>query len=112
MTDLVPLCRLDDVPEGEARGFNHGEGAATRELFILRRGDRAYVYENSCPHTGVMLEWQPDVFLNVEKTHIQCATHGALFRIEDGFCVHGPCVGKHLTAVPAKIKDGIVYLSG
>ena len=108
----MPLCRLDDVPEGEARGFSHGEGAATRELFILRRGEHTLVYENSCPHTGVTLDWQPDVFLNVEKTHIQCATHGALFRIEDGLCVHGPCIGMHLRPVPARIEDGIVYLAG
>lgn len=112
MSDLIPLCRLDDVPDGGARGFTVGGGAAARELFVLRKGDQAYVYENSCPHTGVMLDWQPDVFLNVERTHIQCATHGALFRIEDGLCVHGPCVGAHLTPRPVRIEQGLVYLTG
>lgn len=110
MGDAAILCRLDELPDGEARGFSIGEGAAERELFIVRKGQRVFVYENACPHTGATLDWQPDVFLDVEKRFIQCATHGALFRIEDGFCVHGPCIGGHLTALPARVEDGFVYL--
>jgi len=109
--EALPICRLDDVPDGEARGFTIGDGATERAYFIVRRGERAFVYENSCPHTGVTLDWQPDVFMDVEKRFIQCATHGALFRIEDGFCVHGPCVGAYLTARPVRIDQGLVYLT-
>ena len=110
MTDPVVLCRLDEIPDGGCKGFLMGAGAARRELFGVRRGVRVFVYENSCPHTGGPLDWQPDVFLDVEKTYIQCATHGALFRIEDGFCVHGPCIGDNLIAVPAQIEGGQVCL--
>ncbi len=110
MTEPIALCRLDEIPDGGCKGFVLGIGAATRELFGVRRGSRVFLYENSCPHTGGPLDWQPDIFLDVEKAHIQCATHGALFRIEDGYCVHGPCLGRHLTALRARIEAGQVWL--
>jgi nitrite reductase/ring-hydroxylating ferredoxin subunit len=65
---------------------------------------RVVAYRNSCPHTGGPLDWVPDQFLNLDGDLIQCATHDALFRIEDGVCVKGPCVGRSLTAVPVVIE--------
>ena len=41
---------------------------------------------------------------------IQCANHGALFVIENGECVAGPCNGKALIALPFDIVDGYVEL--
>lgn len=65
----------------------------------VRRGGEVYVYANRCPHRGVALEWQPDEFLDASASLIQCATHGALFLIENGECVAGPCEGKSLRAI-------------
>jgi nitrite reductase/ring-hydroxylating ferredoxin subunit len=106
------LCRLADVPDGGSRGFIVGEGTGAEEMFIVRRGGQVFVYRNSCPHTGASLDWQPDVFLDPERRYIQCATHGALFRIEVGYCLHGPCLGSHLSPVPTVVTDGIVYRAG
>jgi nitrite reductase/ring-hydroxylating ferredoxin subunit len=64
--------------------------------FVLRQGESLYGYVNSCPHTGVALNWQPGQFLDITGELIQCAMHGALFRIEDGVCLRGPCVGRSL----------------
>ena len=41
---------------------------------------------------------------------IQCANHGALFVIENGECVAGPCSGEALVALPFDIVDGYVEL--
>lgn len=92
------LCASGDLPEASSRGFNL-DGHA---LFAVRRNQRAYVYINRCPHRGVALEWQPDQFLDQSASLIQCATHGALFLIESGECVAGPCAGEHLTALPCR----------
>ena len=81
-----------------------------REIFVVRQGDRVYAYFNQCPHTGGPLDWVPDQFLNLEQDHIQCATHAALFRIQDGLCVAGPCSGDRLTAVPAHVEDGAIVI--
>lgn len=105
------LCRLDEIAEGEARGFPGPPGDFVG-LFAVRRGDAVHVYANSCPHLGVPLDWSPDEFLDATGTLIQCATHGALFRIADGTCVKGPCAGEALRALPAVVRDGEVWVKG
>jgi nitrite reductase/ring-hydroxylating ferredoxin subunit len=57
------------------------------------------------------LEWQPNQFLDYEKQFIQCATHGALFGIDDGICIAGPCPGEQLEALPVEVRDGEVWLT-
>ena len=93
------LCRLADLPDGDSKGFDRGDGAEPREVFVVREGRRLYGYVNSCPHLGTPLEFQPDRFLSADGSHILCSTHGALFRIEDGYCLAGPCAGRSLEAV-------------
>jgi len=105
-----PLCRLDEIVEPGSRGFRIGSGSETRAVFVVRHGGRVVAYENSCPHLGSPLDWVPDRFLDLEKRHILCATHGALFRIEDGLCVSGPCAGKSLKPVRMRIEAGSLYL--
>ncbi|WP_040265390.1 Rieske (2Fe-2S) protein [Pseudomonas rhodesiae] len=69
------------------------------KLLAVRRDGIAYFYINRCPHRGVALEWQPGQFLDDSASLIQCATHGALFLIETGECIAGPCAGKSLVAL-------------
>jgi nitrite reductase/ring-hydroxylating ferredoxin subunit len=103
------LCRLDDIPDGGAKGFDPSPGRFTG-LFAVRRGGAVWVYLNSCPHLGVSLDIAPDRFLDARRQHIQCSTHGALFRIEDGFCLKGPCAGERLTPIAARIDGGVVLV--
>lgn len=103
------LCRLDEIPDGAARGFGPAPGGFTG-LFAVRRGDAAYAYVNACPHLGVALDWAPDRFLTADGQLVACSTHGALFRIEDGHCVSGPCAGARLEAVPVTIRDGVLLV--
>ena len=85
---MRPLCRLDDIPDGESRGFDPANGGFTG-LFAIRRGNTVYAYVNSCPHIGVPLDWTPHRFLTRDRTKILCATPGAEFRIETGECTTG-----------------------
>ena len=111
MTDS--LCLLEEIPEGAGRGFSLKSGATGNDIgnqrgldiLIVRSGDRAFGYVNSCPHARSPLDWTPDRFMSRDGRHIQCATHGALFEIGTGLCVSGPCVGKHLTPVPVIVTD-------
>jgi len=89
------LCPSEALSEGCSRGFEY----AGLRVFAVRREGRVYAYQNRCPHRGVPLEWQPDQFLDASASLIQCATHGALFLIETGECVAGPCAGQSLTAL-------------
>jgi nitrite reductase/ring-hydroxylating ferredoxin subunit len=109
---LLRLCRLDEIPDPGARGFGVRTVAGPLDIFVVRRGDAVFAYSNHCPHTGGPLDWQPDQFLNLERTLIQCSTHLALFRIEDGRCLAGPCAGQALTAVEATLDTGWVMVEG
>lgn len=107
------LCRLDDIEDGQAKGFTLGTGLEAREIFVVREDDRVLGYVNSCPHLGTPLNWQDDVFISDDSGLILCATHGALFEIADGACVSGPCEGQALEAVPVAVDaQGRVVLSG
>ena len=79
-------------------------------IFVVHRDGQFYAYINSCPHTGASLEWLEDRFLDIENTFIQCSNHDALFEIDSGLCVAGPCVGNHLTAVIVNIMNGRIYV--
>jgi len=41
---------------------------------------------------------------------IQCSTHGALFNIETGECLQGPCLGQSLQAIAHEVKDGKICI--
>lgn len=105
----VVLCRDDEIGEGEARGFLVGEGAARRDVILVRRGGLLRAYVNSCPHQGTPLETFPDQFMDADGLLV-CSTHGARFRVEDGFCVSGPCAGKMLQAIVFTVDDGAVVV--
>lgn len=92
---MLLLCPSAELGEGQSRGFSH-DGL---ELLGVRREGRVYLYRNRCPHRGVPLNWQPDTFLDSSASLITCARHGALFLIESGECVAGPCEGESLQAV-------------
>jgi nitrite reductase/ring-hydroxylating ferredoxin subunit len=104
---MFRLCASSAIAEGQSRGLHHGALA----LLAVRRQGRLYLYRNRCPHRGIALEWQPDRFLDDSGSLIQCATHGALFLIENGECVSGPCPGQSLQPVAFEERDGEVWLT-
>ena len=103
---MIRLCAVTELNDTGSKSFHNQRG----HIFVVRKGEHIYAYENNCPHYGVNLEWQPDQFLDAEQRLIQCANHGAQFLIETGECIAGPCIGEYLTAVPCEVRDGVVYL--
>lgn len=95
------LCLVQDIDESTAKGFSIDESA----LFAVKHDGQIYVYENSCPHIGINLEFQENQFLDMDKRFIQCSNHNALFEIESGHCISGPCQGKSLKAIPFEIEN-------
>jgi nitrite reductase/ring-hydroxylating ferredoxin subunit len=104
------LCALADLPEGRAVPFQVGEGDWPLRGLLVRRGDAVIAFENRCPHAGHRLDFPPGKFMTPDGTWLRCASHGALFRPEDGECVAGPCTGERLRIVATEIRDGMVTL--
>jgi nitrite reductase/ring-hydroxylating ferredoxin subunit len=56
----------------------------------------------------VPLAQKLDQYVSSQHDHIECSWHGALFRVEDGFCVAGPCRAQSLKAWPVAVEDGMI----
>ncbi|MFT5578453.1 MAG: nitrite reductase/ring-hydroxylating ferredoxin subunit [Paraglaciecola psychrophila] len=103
---MTLLGHINDIDDDSSKGFSVGED----RLFAVKKGGELVIYRNKCPHLGVELNWLEDQFLDSEGALIHCTTHGALFLIEDGSCVAGPCLGKSLETVKFDLIEGEIYL--
>ncbi|MCF6188991.1 MAG: Rieske (2Fe-2S) protein [Cocleimonas sp.] len=106
------LCQLSELEDLSSKSFSVKIKRKKTDIFVIRKDDQVYAYQNVCPHAQAPLEWNPDEFLDAEKENIICALHGAIFSIEGGGCLGGPCEGIGLTAVPVEVQEGeIVVIS-
>ena len=103
---MIKLIPTDDIDEGTSRGIERN----SKYLFAIKKDDLFHIYLNSCPHLGTPLEWLEDQFLDEDGALIRCATHGALFDIESGQCLVGPCKGKSLRKIPFVVREGIIMI--
>lgn len=106
MTKLIKVAPIEELPESGSKGFQLIDGQWLLDFFIVRSDSTYYAYLNQCPHTGIGLNWKPNEFLNSDGNLIQCSTHGAQFRIEDGYCLYGPCAGQSLKPIELQIQEG------
>ena len=106
----VVLCQLEDIEDGGSAGFTSKVDGKPRMLLAVRKGGEVFVYINSCPHIGVPLDIHAGKFLSRDQGHIICSTHGALFEIEDGLCILGPCRNAYLKAVMVSVEDSSVLI--
>ncbi|MDO8608436.1 MAG: Rieske (2Fe-2S) protein [Phaeospirillum sp.] len=106
-----PLCALDDIDDPGAKGFTVTRDGGHVRIFVVRRGAEVFGYVNSCPHVGAPLDIEADKFLDIFKTGILCANHFALFEIESGHCVRGPCNGRDLQRFPVTVRAGMVVIA-
>ena len=104
------LCAMADIPDPGSAGFEIKVGDHAMRLMIVRRGTAVYIYENSCPHRRLPLDFKPGQFLDAEQKNIMCTNHIALFQIEDGLCIEGPCKGASLNKFSASIRDDGVFV--
>ncbi len=104
-----PLCRLDELsPDLGVKRFMWLEADGPHRVFLLRRGDEVLGWHNECPHHGVALEDPTGDLLSDDRTLFQCSFHGARFRLDDGRCIFGPCLGRALRPFPVAVESGEV----
>lgn len=108
----VRLCRLLDIGDGDARGFDPDLGGKDT-LFVIRQGESFTAYYNSCPHKGYEgtgIAWRKHAYLNSARDRVFCSAHGAEFDIQTGECFKGPCKGKALSRANVRLADdGFLY---
>ena len=77
MSQLERLCRVDEVPPGEARRFEVGR----HRICLVRIGDDFYAIGDRCSHADFSLA---DGEVWVEEREIECWKHGSTFSLVDG----------------------------
>ncbi|HJV44063.1 Rieske (2Fe-2S) protein [Caulobacter sp.] len=105
----VNLGPLDLIADGAARNYVLQIGEARFHGFVVRRGEAVFGYVDRCPHAGLPLAQQLDQYLSPDRNLIACSWHGAVFEVETGACVGGPCAGARLTPWPVEAREGRIF---
>ena len=92
------LTGSEDTPTGRAYAV----------IVVLDAGDRPHAYRNECEHIAVPHALFADSMLVDES--LLCATHGARYRLHDGYCFEGPCTGQSLARLPLVIDGDVVRI--
>ena len=103
---MLAICQQNELGENQSKTFNLPGG---RTGFVVKKQGQYFAYENQCPHRGIELNWQPEQFFDSTQSYLQCSTHGALFNIQSGLCVAGPCLGEPLTPLNIEWVAGTLY---
>ena len=104
----VTLGALDAIADGAARSYVLQLRAGRFHGFVVRRGDAVHGYVDRCPHMGLPLAQVLDGYLSPRGDLIACSWHSALFAIDTGLCVGGPCTGGRLTGWPVAVVADMV----
>jgi nitrite reductase/ring-hydroxylating ferredoxin subunit len=106
------ICLSQDLPErGIGVRFSVAAMGKIKPAFVVRYRGKAQAYVNSCAHIRVELDAQPGEFFDVAGLYLVCATHGAAYLPDTGYCVGGPCKGLRLVKLAVEEHEGGVYLT-
>ena len=66
------LCRLDDLVDGEARGFE--VAGLNRKVILVRRKEKVFAWRDACPHypAGTPMAWKTDAYLTGDRSRLTC----------------------------------------
>jgi nitrite reductase/ring-hydroxylating ferredoxin subunit len=126
MSTRVAAGTLSSLQPGEARvvplprgSFGAPAVIPLEALVVLDQAGVARAYLNRCRHLPVPLAvlWPPATTsyetrdpLSWDGQALECRTHGALYRLDDGMCFEGPCEGRALLPIELVLEGDALYL--
>jgi len=108
------VCRENELLAGVVRTAQLGHDADGRPIQALLLRDESgtiVAYRNLCQHLPVPLDGGTGELLSKNGMHLICGTHGATYRVHDGYCVEGPCEGTALLPLTVRVADGDLFVS-
>jgi nitrite reductase/ring-hydroxylating ferredoxin subunit len=104
---MLKLCALADLAPGKPRLAKVGD----HHMLVVRTGTaEVHLYLNRCPHLHIPLAWDSTQLLSPDGQYFQCSTHGALFELDSGFCISGPCYGDQLWSFTCTVTGGEIFI--
>lgn len=110
----VFVCAVDQLTTGVIRSAHLGHddsGLPIMALVLRDNTGKVRAYRNLCRHLPVPLDGGTGDLLTEDGVHLVCGTHGATYRLSDGYCVEGPCEGLALHRLRCREEDGDLYVS-
>ena len=74
-------------------------GPAFGSVLVGRVRGAWLAYVNECKHRALPLDLGAGSPMSDDGKYLLCHQHGALYRLVDGRCIGGPCVGESLTSI-------------
>jgi 3-phenylpropionate/trans-cinnamate dioxygenase ferredoxin subunit len=100
MSEIVTLCRIDELSSGQARRFDVGG----HRIALVRTDDEFYAIGDRCSHENYSLA-EGEVW--VDEREIECPRHGSTFDLRTGTPCSLPAT--HAVAVyEVEVADGNV----
>lgn len=105
----IPLCSSRDLVDGgDAVPFDVVYWGQTCRAFAVRYAGLPHAYLNRCTHVPIELDYQPNRIFDDSGQWLLCATHGAAYQPDTGYCMGGPCRGG-LVKIALSEADGMVH---
>jgi 3-phenylpropionate/trans-cinnamate dioxygenase ferredoxin subunit len=100
---LVRICGVEDVPEGEARRFEHD----ARPYAVVNLGEAGFrAIDAICSHAHYFLD---EGEVDPEEGTIECPKHGSTFDLATGRTRTLPAT-QPVEVFPAKVENGDVMI--
>lgn len=103
---MQPVFAASELDEDQARGVE----IDGKSIVLVKKDGQVHAYLNWCPHLGIELNFMPDQFLDSDNAFLMCANHGALFEIDSGHCLSGPCSGDALMKIDVVVEGDQILL--
>jgi nitrite reductase/ring-hydroxylating ferredoxin subunit len=108
----VRVAGAAKLKPGQSRTFELQHGPELLPGFVLCHASAGLVaYLNRCPHWSVDLDLGDERFYAEDVDRIYCKNHGALFRVSDGVCDYGPCLGQSLVRCELELEGNDAWVS-
>ena len=106
----IPICTSDALEEGgKGVRFPVTAGGEKTTGFVVRFTGVVRGYLNRCAHVPIELDWAEGEFFESSGLYLMCATHGAIYLPESGYCAGGPCRGGRLRTIKVFENNGQVF---
>lgn len=120
------ICLVEELSNHQAKRFQircsdippfigmNAEPEDYLPAFVLRKEEQIVAYLNRCAHLPMEMDWNPGQFFDENFSHIVCSTHYALYEINTGICIQGPCPkGSKLISLKIQVENGkILFIGG
>ena len=102
---MVVVVSKKGFTESTAKSFSAKIKGKIFKGFIVLKEGKFYAYQNLCRHLPVTLDLDDDDFFTHDKRHLQCQMHGAMYEVETGLCIAGPCLGARLLGLQLEEEE-------